>query len=82
MSQKTELFVTTAHRTSNHTNLNDISDEHEECLQEEISMLEKRYQDKRSSSMTTHYCHTSVMIVPGVKDNHKTSGEFSMQFLP
>jgi hypothetical protein len=82
MSQKTELFVTTAGRTSNHTNLNALSDEHEECLHEEISMLEKRYQGKRSPRMIMHYCHTLVRIVPEVKDNHKTSGEFSVQFLP
>jgi hypothetical protein len=43
-----------------------LRDEHDECFHRDIAAMEKRYQNKWSSSMLADYCWTVTMESPGL----------------
>jgi len=53
-------------------NLGEFSDEHGERFHQEILAMEKRYQDKWTSSMLTDYCWTLKRDVPEASYRRKS----------
>jgi len=55
-------------------NLGEVSDEHGERFHQDIMAMEKRYQDKWTSSMLADYCWTLKRDVPDAKYRRKSYG--------